>query len=115
MESTASENQKSDSQQTRSKEKQKVKKDRMPKVTLQNVVVDDDVVVCMFDTFKGVKITFKFGIHDDEPEDVADKMVILYIINSLVNFTWLCVFCPFHTVRSYHSIPFSSNFSSARP
>ena len=54
-----------------------MKKDRMPKVTLQNVIADDDVVVCMFDTFKGVKITFKFGVHDDEPEEVADKMVNL--------------------------------------
>ena len=78
LDSTASESQKAvEGQQTRPKEKAKVKKDRMPKVTLENVVTDDDVVVCMFDTFKGVKITFKFGIHDDEPEEVADKMVWL--------------------------------------
>ena len=76
VDSTTSESQKTtDGQQTRPKEKAKVKKDRMPKVTLENVVADNDVVVCMFDTFKGVKITFKFGIHDDEPEDVAAKMV----------------------------------------
>ncbi len=64
----------STSQQTRSKEKSKGKKDRMPKVTLQSVI-DENVAVCLFDTFKNVKITFKFGIEDDEPEDVAAKMV----------------------------------------
>ncbi len=69
----------SQSQQTRAKEKQKVKKDRMPKVTLQSVV-DENVAVCLFDTFKNVKITFKFGIEDDEPEEVADKMVRLDLV-----------------------------------
>ncbi|XP_065067091.1 serine/threonine-protein kinase Wnk-like [Rhopilema esculentum] len=63
------------SQQSRPKEKTKVKKDRMPKVTLQMVSTDENVAVCLFDTFKGVKITFKFGIHDDEPEEVAEKMI----------------------------------------
>lgn len=82
IDSALSDSQKAEGQQTRPKEKQKVKKDRMPKVTLQNVIVDDDVVACMFDTFKGVKITFKFGIHDDEPEEVADKMVIIFLVSS---------------------------------
>ena len=68
------------SQQSRPKEKTKVKKDRMPKVTLQNVSTKEDVAVCLFDTFKGVKITFKFGIHDDEPEEVAEKMVSMTLL-----------------------------------
>eukprot|EP00794_Sanderia_malayensis_P006327 gene6327-7052_t len=62
------------SQTSRPKEKQKAKKDRMPKVTLQSVV-DENVAECLFDTFKNVKITFKFGIEDDEPEEVAEKMI----------------------------------------
>ena len=79
-EGNTSETQRADNQpqqqpQSRPKEKPKVKKDRMPKVTLQSVLEDDNVAVCLFDTFKGVKITFKFGIHDDEPEEVGDKMV----------------------------------------
>ena len=79
MDSTASESLKAiEGQQARPKEKPKVKKDRKPKVTLENVISGDDVAVCMFDTFKGVKITFKFGVRDDEPEEVADKMVFLY-------------------------------------
>ena len=52
-----------------------MKKDREPKVTLENVTTGEDVAACMFDTFIGAKITFKFGIRDDEPEEVADKMV----------------------------------------
>ena len=74
-EAQRTDNQPQQQPQSRPKEKPKVKKDRMPKVTLQSVIADDNVAVCMFDTFKGVKITFKFGIHDDEPEEVGDKMV----------------------------------------
>ena len=50
-----------------------MKKDRKPKVTLENATTGDDVAVCMFDSLKGVKITFKFGVHDDEPEEVLTK------------------------------------------
>ena len=55
------------------KEKGK-KKDRLPKLTL-HCVKDESVAECLFDTHKNARITFQFGLKEDAPEDIADKMV----------------------------------------
>ena len=53
----------------------KKKKGKLPKLTLL-CVRDDSVTECSFDTFTGNRITFQFGIKEDAPEDIAEKMVI---------------------------------------
>ena len=52
----------------------KKKKKGKPKLTLL-CVRDDSVAECLFDTFTGNRITFQFGIKEDAPEDIAQKMV----------------------------------------
>jgi cytoskeletal protein RodZ len=54
------------------KEKGK-KKDRLPKLTVRSY--DDTVAECVFDTHKNEKITFRFGLKEDAPEDIALKMI----------------------------------------
>ena len=51
----------------------KGKKDRLPRIQL--IGKEDDIVECVFDTYRNERIQFKFGILDDEPPDVADNMV----------------------------------------
>lgn len=58
----------------KTREKNKSKKDRLPKLTLQ-CVRDESVAECSFDTHRSARITFQFGIKEDAPEDIADKMV----------------------------------------
>lgn len=58
----------------KTREKNKSKKDRLPKLTLQ-CVRDESVAECSFDTHRSARITFQFGIKEDAPEDIADKMI----------------------------------------
>ena len=56
------------------REKCKSKKGKLPKLTLL-CVRDETVAECSFDTHTGNRITFQFGIKEDSPEDIAQKMV----------------------------------------
>ena len=59
---------------SKAKERTKSKKEKLPKLTL-TALKDESVVECLFDTFKNTRITFLFGIKEDLPEDIAQKMV----------------------------------------
>ena len=63
------------SQGGKTKEKGTKKKDRLPKLTLTDI--QDMVAECNFETHKNERITFRFGLKEDAPEDIAEKMVIL--------------------------------------
>ena len=54
-----------------------VKKERLPRIQLKRIEGSPEgpVVECSFDTYKNNRITFKFGIDDDEPDEVATNMV----------------------------------------
>ena len=58
-----------------------VKKERLPRIQLKRIEgpPEEPVVECSFDTYKNNRITFKFGIDDDEPDEVAANMVILTV------------------------------------
>lgn len=58
--------------QGKGKEKGK-KKDRLPKLTL--AYVDESLAECVFETHKNERITFRFGLKEDAPEDIAEKMI----------------------------------------
>lgn len=60
----------------------KKKKKGKPKLTLL-CVRDDSVAECSFDTFTGNRITFQFGIKEDAPEDIAQKMVCFFVLGYL--------------------------------
>ena len=53
------------------------KKERLPRIQLKRVEGSPEgpVVECSFDTYKNNRITFKFGIDDDEPDEVSANMV----------------------------------------
>ena len=53
------------------------KKERLPRIQLKRIEgsPEEPVVECSFDTYKNNKITFKFGIDDDEPDEVSANMV----------------------------------------
>ena len=36
------------------------------------------MVECSFDTYKNNRIIFKFGLDEDEPDEVAENMVCLF-------------------------------------
>lgn len=55
------------------------KKDRLPKLTL-HCIKDTEIAECLFDTHKNARITFQFGLQEDAPEDIADKMVGAFIV-----------------------------------
>ena len=59
--------------QGKTKEKGTKKKDRLPKLTLLSI--QDMVAECNFETHKNERITFRFGLKEDAPEDIAEKMV----------------------------------------
>ncbi|XP_047122306.1 uncharacterized protein LOC100215316 [Hydra vulgaris] len=50
------------------------KKDFQPQLNLHKVK-DNSLVECSFETYKNVRITFEFGIKEDAPEDIAEKMI----------------------------------------
>ena len=52
------------------------KRDCLPKLNLHKVI-DESVAECSFETYKNARITFEFGIKEDAPEDIAEKMVIV--------------------------------------
>lgn len=54
-----------------------VKKERLPRIQLKRIEGSPEgpVVECSFDTYKNNRIIFKFGIDDDEPEEVATNMI----------------------------------------
>ena len=54
-----------------------VKKERLPKIQLKRIVglAEGTVVECSFDTYKNARITFRFGIDDDEPDEISTNMV----------------------------------------
>jgi len=58
----------------RREKNQKSKKGKSPKLTLL-CVRGETVTECSFDTHTGNRITFQFGIKEDSPEDIAQKMV----------------------------------------
>ena len=53
------------------------KKERLPRIQLKRIEGSPEgpVVECSFDTYKNNRITFKFGIDDDEPDEVSANMV----------------------------------------
>lgn len=53
------------------------KKERLPRIQLKRIEGSPEgpVVECSFDTYKNSRITFKFGIDDDEPDEVSANMV----------------------------------------
>lgn len=59
-----------------------VKKERLPRIQLKRIEGSPEgpVVECSFDTYKNNRIIFKFGIDDDEPEEVATNMVRLFVL-----------------------------------
>ena len=52
------------------------KKERLPRIQLKRIEGSPEgpVVECSFDTYKNNRITFKFGIDDDEPDEVSANM-----------------------------------------
>lgn len=54
-----------------------VKKERLPRIMLKKIEGSPEglVVECSFDTYKNNRIIFKFGLDDDEPDEVATNMV----------------------------------------
>ena len=57
------------------------KKERLPKVQLRKIEkkAEGIVVECTFDTYKSNRITFRFDVKIDDPEDIADNMVSLFL------------------------------------
>ena len=64
------------------------KKERLPRIQLKRIEGSPEgpVVECSFDTYKNNRITFKFGIDDDEPDEVAANMVSLVGYSSRTGF-----------------------------
>ena len=56
------------------------KKERLPRIQLKKIEgsAEGPVVECSFDTYKNNRIIFKFGLDEDEPDEVAENMVCLF-------------------------------------
>ena len=67
------------------------KKERLPRIQLKRIEGSPEgpVVECSFDTYKNNRIIFKFGIDDDEPDEVSTNMVSHFLIDrhKIVNMT----------------------------
>ena len=53
------------------------KKERLPRIQLKRIEGSPEgpVAECSFDTYKNNRIIFKFGLDEDEPDEVAANMV----------------------------------------
>lgn len=64
-------------------ERKKIRKkktlDRFPKLTVLSVT--ETMVECQLETIKQKTITFKFDITDNDPQDVANKLVIFFALS----------------------------------
>ena len=68
------------------------KKERLPRIQLKRITGSPEgpVAECSFDTYKNNRITFKFGIDDDEPDEVAVNMVIFTVLLLAQYCPWCC-------------------------
>ena len=68
------------------------KKERLPRIQLKRITGSPEgpVAECSFDTYKNNRITFKFGIDDDEPDEVAVNMVICTVLLLAQYCPWCC-------------------------
>ena len=68
------------------------KKERLPRIQLKRITGSPEgpVAECSFDTYKNNRITFKFGIDDDEPDEVAVNMVICRVLLLAQYCPWCC-------------------------
>lgn len=59
------------------------KKERQPRLHLKKVSknAEGTVAECIFDTYKNNTITFRFGVDDDGPDEIATNMVGYSFIN----------------------------------
>lgn len=62
------------------------KKERLPRVQLRKIEKKTEglVVECTFDTYKSNRITFRFDVKIDDPEDIADSMVRVFQCRNLL-------------------------------